>query len=83
MRLLSATSIVASGCFARVGRLATACLIAAVTLGAFVIVAGAQTNPYGSAQTNPYGGAQTNPYAAAQTNTVASAQTTRAPMGPP
>ena len=42
MRPLSVTSIVASGCFASVRRLAIAGVIAAVTLGTFVIVASAQ-----------------------------------------
>ncbi len=78
MRPLSATSIVASGCLACMRRLTIACLIAASTLGTFVIVAPAQTNPYNS-------GAQTNPYnAGSQTRAiVASAQTTRAPWWPP
>ncbi len=46
MRPLSVTSILASGCFARMRRLAIAGLVAAVTLGTFVIVAYAQRAPW-------------------------------------
>jgi hypothetical protein len=86
MRPLSIASIVASGCFACMRRLTIAGLIAALTLGTSVIVAGAQINPYNSgAQINPYNsGAQTNPYnAGAQARAIVAGPQARPTYWPP
>ena len=84
MRPLSEISTVVSGCMGCMRRLTIAGVIAASILGTFVIVAGAQTNPYNAgAHTNPYGGAQTNPYGGGQTNPYGGGQTRPVVVGRP